>query len=177
MFLVLSAWHVWLWLFLAPTLEELSMCNSNSLTNSLRQIFALAVLSPYIYAKSTWMFMKLQTLAFVVPTGWSRSSWPSPLFYQCPLKLSGASLEPSIFLYLCQINLDLYETWNLSFWGPNWLIQFILPIPHVLSVPCGTLYEPPTALFCLYFCQSRSYRPLVLFLNKTNIFFKTFENL
>ena len=62
---------------------------------------------------------------------------------------SGAPLEPSIFLYLCQINSDLYETWNLSFWGPNWLIPLILAIPSVLSAPSGTLWSPSRALYIL----------------------------
>ena len=34
---------------------------------------------------------------------------------------------------------DLYEIWNWSFWGPNWLIPLILAIPSVLSAPSGTL--------------------------------------
>ena len=99
-------------------------------------------------------------------------SWPSLLFYQCPLEPSGAFLEPSISLYLCQINLDLYETWNLSFWGPNLLIQFILSILSVLSLPI-LHYLGLSGAICRYlgltnstelFCgPSRMYRPLVLF--------------
>ena len=56
-------------------------------------------------------------------------------------------------------NLDLYETWNLSFLGPNWLIQFTLSLPSVWSVPPGTLYEPE-----LFYGPLRIYRPLVLFM-------------
>ena len=51
------------------------------------------------------------------------------------------SLDPSISLELSQINMDLYETWNLSFWGPIWLIPLILAIPSVLSMPPGTLWS------------------------------------
>jgi len=62
---------------------------------------------------------------------------------------SGAPLEPSISLYLCQMNSDLHETWNLSLWGPNWLIPLILAIPSVLSAPSGTLWSPSRALYIL----------------------------
>ena len=51
----------------------------------------------------------------------------------------------SAYLYLCQFNLDLYETLNLSFWGPNWLIPLILAIPSGLSAPLepsGTPLDP-----------------------------------
>ena len=53
----------------------------------------------------------------------------------------------SCTLYLCQINSDLYETLNTSFWGPNWLIPLILTIPVVLSIPSGTLWSPSGALY------------------------------
>jgi len=65
-----------------------------------------------------------------------------PSVLSAPFEPSGAPLEASISLYLCQINSDLYETWNLSFWGPNWLIPLILAIPSVLSAPSGTLWNP-----------------------------------
>ena len=66
-------------------------------------------------------------------------SWPSPLFYQRPLEPSGAPLEPSN-PYICQINLDFYENWTITFWGPNWLIPLIMAIPTALSAPSRTLW-------------------------------------
>ena len=37
-------------------------------------------------------------------------------------------------LKLCQINSELYETWNLNYWWPILLIPFIWTIPYLLSV-------------------------------------------
>ena len=48
-------------------------------------------------------------------------------------------------LYLCQINLDLYETLNLRFLGPNWMTPLILTIPCSISAlwnPLEPLYSP-----------------------------------
>ena len=41
--------------------------------------------------------------------------------------------------YLSQINSDLYETYNLSFRGPNWFNQPLLTIPSFLLVHSGSL--------------------------------------
>ena len=68
-----------------------------------------------------------------------------PTYPGHPLCSTSALWNPlytSISLYLCQIISDLYETWNLSFYGPNWLIPLILSIPSVLSAPSGTLWSP-----------------------------------
>ena len=47
-----------------------------------------------ISAKSTGIFMKLETEASGVPTGWSHISWSSPLFYQHPLEPLYSPLYP-----------------------------------------------------------------------------------
>ena len=75
-------------------------------------------------------------------------NWLIQLILSIPSVLSVASepiYSPSralLCLYLCQFNLDLYETYNLSFRSRNWLIQLILAIPSVLSVPSECLYSP-----------------------------------
>lgn len=50
-------------------------------------------------------------------------------------------------LYSCQMNSDLYETGNISFWGLNWLFPHILVIPFVLSGPFRALYSPSKVLY------------------------------
>merc|ERR1712082_85227 len=79
------------------------------------------------------------------------SSWGLNWLIQLILSIPSVLLVPSgplyspsrtlLCLYLCQINLDLYETLNLTFWGPNWLIQLILAIPSVLLVPSVPLEQ------------------------------------
>merc|ERR1712082_584473 len=94
--------------------------------------------------------------------------WPAqgPLMFvlSCPVCPCHRSKNASISLYLCQFNSDLYETLNLTLWGPNWLIQLILAIPSVLLVPSGPLWSPSRTLLCLYLCQINSdlYETLIL---------------
>ena len=67
--------------------------------------------------------------------------------------MSHISQNATISLYLYQFNSDLYETLNLTFWGPKWLNQLILVIPSILLVPSGRLWSPCRTLLCLYLCQ------------------------
>ena len=47
----------------------------------------------------------------------------------------------------------IYETSNLSFWGPNWLNPLILAIPSGLSAPLKPSGAPLETSISIYLCQ------------------------
>ena len=81
---------------------------------------------------------------------------------------SGTLWNPSraiLWIYHYQINLLFNTTWNLSFWGPNYLFPLILVIPLFNQLPLKPFTAPLEPSFSISLAY-RSYRPLVLFLLK-----------
>ena len=70
------------------------------------------------------------------------SFWTSNIMF-CPVL--SVSKNVSISQYLCQFNLDLYETLNLTSWGTNLLYQFVLSwwaTPQMATIRHGLLQSP-----------------------------------